>query len=74
MNFTIDQEVSKIQGVGLTSLTPTPFIQKGSSAHSQMHAHVIALHISILYKSAWQLRPPFTGTWFWNIYIEHAHL
>ena len=60
------------QGVGLTStsLARTHFIQKWSSTHSQTHAHLITLQsrmycvlITQGYRSAWQLRPPFTSTW-----------
>ena len=40
----------KVQGVGLGSLTPTPFIRNRSSAHSQMHTLVIT-HAG--YRSAW---------------------
>ena len=40
-----------IQGVGLASLAPTSFIWNGSSAHSQMHVHVITLQ---LYYHMWQ--------------------
>ena len=45
-----------IQGVGLASLAPTPFICNGSSAHSQMLVLVIT-HAG--YRSTWH------GTLYW---------
>ena len=67
------QEYNILQEVGLASLAPTPFIQNGSSAHSQMHALVIT-HVG--YRSAWYgiYDHPLPGTWVLEYYIEHAHL
>ena len=53
-----------LQEVGFTSLAPTPFIRKRSSAHKLTRAHLITIQSCI--------RAPFIGTAFFQVRVKKA--